>query len=64
MKSIGRITRDLFPDGHGGDIEICSCGWLGHFSDQSSLQVKSSLQAIAPLSSLVFYDFVAGYHFP
>ena len=29
----------MFSDGHGGDIEICSCGSLGHFSDQSNIQV-------------------------
>ena len=40
MESVGRITRDVFPDGHGGDIEICTCGLPWQFSHQSNIQVK------------------------
>ena len=35
----------MFSDGHGGDIEICSCALLGHFSDQSNIQVKQHNRA-------------------
>ena len=61
LEIIGRITGDMFSDGHGGDIEICSCGSLGHFSDQSNIQVKRLPQAITPFNFFGYFYFLSCY---